>query len=394
MSRMGGMNDPYGGYDGYGGAAPPPKQASILNSQEEIDEFLAADGQDAAVLGYFETPAYEDDLDAFKEVSKKMEHMYRFAYTTNEEVIENSKFKGFAVYIYKPANMISEKYDEKLKNRFPGSSIKAESLGRFIEDKALPLVGYKVPETRQRYEHTDVPEFTLFTDIDVERNMKMFQYYANRLRKVAKDSIGTINFNIADRTLFSDYMHDAYGLESATAKKTPLYGIRKENVFFVPIEDNKFSTEAVRSFIADFLAGKIEGKEMQDPRDEEDMEPAYSAVIPLTGENFESIVYDDDAKDVMVEFYAPWCGHCKALKPEYEKLAQEYHVEGSTVVIAALDADTHSVPEGFDVQGFPTIMFLPAAVGGNRPTPIPYEGQRTAAAMSAFIKENAVSLKK
>ena len=63
------------------------------------------------------------------------------------------------------------------------------------------------------------------------------------------------------------------------------------------------------------------------------------------------------------------------------------------MIVTALDADSHPVPDGFDVQGFPTIMFLPAAVDGERPLAIPYEGARSAAAMSAFIQANAVSLK-
>lgn len=50
---------------------------------------------------------------------------------------------------------------------------------------------------------------------------------------------------------------------------------------------------------------------------------APTAVTVLTPDNFDKIVMDP-TKDVLVEFYAPWCGHCKSLAPIYEKVAATY----------------------------------------------------------------------
>ncbi|KAF7126390.1 hypothetical protein RHSIM_Rhsim11G0094000 [Rhododendron simsii] len=85
---------------------------------------------------------------------------------------------------------------------------------------------------------------------------------------------------------------------------------------------------------------------------------APSNVVVLTADNFDEVVLDEN-KDVLVEFYAPWCGHCKNLAPVYEKVATAFKLEDD-VVIANLDADKHKdLGEKYGVSGFPTLKFFP-----------------------------------
>ena len=42
----------------------------------------------------------------------------------------------------------------------------------------------------------------------------------------------------------------------------------------------------------------------------------------VVAQNFDEIV-NDESKDVLIEFYAPWCGHCKSLAPKYEEVAEK-----------------------------------------------------------------------
>lgn len=85
-----------------------------------------------------------------------------------------------------------------------------------------------------------------------------------------------------------------------------------------------------------------------------------SDVVVLDPSNFDSVVMDA-TKNVLVEFYAPWCGHCKSLTPVYDRLASVFKSD-KHVVIAKVDADAHgSLGEKFGVSGFPTLKWFPAS---------------------------------
>lgn len=102
----------------------------------------------------------------------------------------------------------------------------------------------------------------------------------------------------------------------------------------------------------------------------------------LVGKNFEEVVYDN-SKDVFVEFYAPWCGHCKNLAPEYEKLAKSLK-DVQSVVIAKVDSTANEV-KGHPIRGFPTLKFFPA----NNKKGLDFNADRTYEGILKYIKENA-----
>ncbi|RAL50037.1 unnamed protein product [Cuscuta campestris] len=106
-------------------------------------------------------------------------------------------------------------------------------------------------------------------------------------------------------------------------------------------------------------------------------------VVVLTEENFEKEVGQDAA--ALVEFYAPWCGHCKKLAPEYEKLATSFK-KAKSVLIGKVDCDEHkSLCTKYDVSGYPTIKWFPK--GSLEPKK--YEGARTSEALAEFVNTEA-----
>ncbi|KAI9276324.1 thioredoxin-like protein [Umbelopsis sp. AD052] len=109
-----------------------------------------------------------------------------------------------------------------------------------------------------------------------------------------------------------------------------------------------------------------------------------SDVVILDTKNFHSIV-DQSDKNVLVEFYAQWCGHCKSLAPIYEKLGNTFANE-KNCVIAKIDADTErDIGTEYDISGFPTLKFFPK---GDDKTPIAYEGARTEAGFVEFLNKH------
>ena len=110
------------------------------------------------------------------------------------------------------------------------------------------------------------------------------------------------------------------------------------------------------------------------------------AVIRADVVNLQSHTFDDyvgGEKGALVEFFAPWCGHCKNLAPEW-KIAGETFQESDGIVIAAVDAtENQDLASQFGVQGYPTIKYFPA--GSKEPEE--YTGGRTADTIVEWVNE-------
>ncbi|KAI8335744.1 thioredoxin-like protein [Chlamydoabsidia padenii] len=109
-------------------------------------------------------------------------------------------------------------------------------------------------------------------------------------------------------------------------------------------------------------------------------------VYVLTQSNFKTVI--DGSRPALVEFYAPWCGHCKNLAPIYSDLGDAF-AHSDDVIIAKVDADEHRDLGGaFDVQGFPTLKWFPKGVTSKEGVE-DYKGGRDLDSLSTFVREHS-----
>lgn len=109
-----------------------------------------------------------------------------------------------------------------------------------------------------------------------------------------------------------------------------------------------------------------------------------SNVVDLDPSNFDSVMLS--GKPGLVEFFAPWCGHCKKLAPVWEELADSFAASHKTVTIAKVDGDAHKeLSTKYGITGFPTIKWFDGSDG----LPEDYTGGRGIEQFQEFVSERS-----
>merc|ERR1712147_114621 len=151
--------------------------------------------------------------------------------------------------------------------------------------------------------------------------------------------MGTINTDEEDHKRIMEF----FGMEESELPSMRIIKLEEDMSKFKP-DSTELSDANIRSCIKAYLMS-------EEVPEDWGKEP----VKVLVGKNFEEVAMDTK-KDVLVEFYAPWCGHCKQLVPTWDKLGEKYK-DSETIVIAKMDSTTNEL-EDVKVQGFPTIKLF------------------------------------
>ncbi|KAG8416935.1 protein disulfide-isomerase precursor [Metarhizium acridum] len=303
-------------------------------TKDTLEEFKTADK--VVVVAYF---AADDKAsnETFTKVADKLRDNYLFGGVNDAAVAEAEGVKFPSIVLYKSFDEGKNTYTEKFE---------AEAIEKFAKTAATPLIGEVGPETYADYMSAGIPLAYIFAETQEERDA-----LSKDLKPVAEKYKGKINFATIDAKAFGAHAGN------------------------LNLETDKFPCLRHPPY-----SGKIEPSVKSEPIPENQDDP----VTIIVAKNYEQIVLDDK-KDVLVEFYAPWCGHCKALAPKYDQLGEAYKKSEfkDKVVIAKVDATANDVPD--DISGFPTIKLFAA---GKKDSPFTYSGARTVEDLIEFIKEN------
>ncbi|MCQ2815781.1 MAG: thioredoxin domain-containing protein [archaeon] len=332
-----------------------------LKNSDELEAFKKAN---EVCLVYFGENA--EDLKAVESVAREQDD-YVFGKIKDKAVMEKEGAKEGMVILYKQFDELKNVMTEKISKK---------SLVDFANAHSTPLVMKFDDKAAQLMFGKNVPGIILYRD-EKAANAKDLDEI---MRKAAEKIKGKLQVSTTDIK------------EGLQARLAEYIGVKAADLPTVRIADTKvdlkkynmegeITVDNIVKFVEDWEQGKLKPhlKTQEIPKEQK------GPVFTLVGKAFDKEVINND-KDVLVKFYAPWCGHCKKLAPIYEELAKKYK-DNDKLLIAECDATENEV-EQVSITGFPTIKFWP---GGKKSKAIDFNGDRTIDGFEKFLRDHCTN---
>ena len=309
----------------------PP--ATDLTAADDATKF--SESQKVVVVAYYASKD-SDNAKTFLEVAAGNDEV-PFGIISDEAVAKALDIKEEGVTLFK-------QFDEK-RAAF-AEEFTVENLKKFISANSLPLVVEFSHETASKIFGGEIKTHNLlfvnYKSDDYTKNIDSYRKVAGEFK--GKVLFVTINTEEAEHAKIMEF----FGLKADEAPAMRLIRLEEEMTKYKP-EKLDFSEDAVRSFVQGVIDGTIKQHLLsQDLPEDWDKEP----VKVLVSSNFDEVAMDKN-KDVLVEFYAPWCGHCKSLAPIYTQLAEKF-ADNDKIVIAKMDSTANEL-EHTKINSFPTL---------------------------------------
>jgi len=303
----------------------------------------------------------------FDSITKGYEEV-EFLYTTDSEIRE--KYHGddnTFVTIFKRFDEYKVDYTGELESR---------RLKEFVNEHQFPIViDYTEKGSERIFGQSAIPAVFLFID-QSDASTKAgeeFREVAEKLK--GRAFFAQVNMTAASHSRISDFF-------GVTKNRVPAVRIAQPTDGAAPQKykmDDDIPSENVEEYYKDYVDGKLRTYLKSEPIPD----ASGDAVRTVVAQNFKKVVLDP-SKDVLIEFYAPWCGHCQRISPLMESAAQKL-AKVSNVVIAKMDATANEV-EGINVNSYPTFKWYPAY---KKHAPVDVTDVTDESSIIAFVKKHS-----
>lgn len=337
--------------------------AVTLTTVEELTKFQ--NDNEVAVVGLFDN-LENTNVALFNSVAKTVDSV-SFAIATEAAVLAHLKVSG-------PQSIVLLKKFDEGRNDFSGE-FSEEEIKKFVHANQLALISEFNQETAQKIFGGDIKVHNL---LFTSKASKDFETILAQFKEAASGFRGRVIFVLIDTDVDeNERVMEFFGLKKEDAPTIRLISLGQDMTKYKP-ESSEITATVVAQFVQDFFDKKIKPHLLsQDVPADWDAQP----VKVLVGKNFDQVARDR-TKTVLVEFYAPWCGHCKQLAPIYDQLGENLK-DQPEFVVAKMDSTVNEL-EDIKIQSFPTIKLFPR----DSDAVIEYSGERTLDAMTRFLKSH------
>jgi len=339
-----------------------------LKTVADFETFTSKD--DVAVVAFLA----EDSklLKTFDKVADKLREKARFGKTNVADVLKKAGQKEDTLVLYRP-KVLANKFEPDFVV-YDGAFDK-DDIEKFVNKEYFGLVGVRTQDNAKEFK---APVVIAYFAVDYKKNPKGTNYWRNRILKVAEQYKDDFSFAISSKDEFQYEMNE-YGIDFVPSEKPVVTAKNAKGEKFINKEE--FSVENFSDFLKKLKAGELEPFLKSEPVPDMNDGP----VIVAVGKNFDDVV-TNNGKDTLVEFYAPWCGHCKKLTPIFDELA--FKLKNEDVSIVKMDATANDVPALYDVRGFPTLYWLPK---DSKDKPVRYDSGRETDDFIKYIAKHATN---
>ncbi|XP_052195315.1 protein disulfide-isomerase-like [Diospyros lotus] len=337
--------------------------SSEIKTAEDVSSLF--DEAKIFIIGVF--PEFSgEEFRNFTVLAEKLRSDYDFGHTLDAKLLPHggSSVNGPTIRLLKPFDELFTDFQD----------FQVDAMEKFVVEASVPIV---TVYDKDPYNHPFAMKFFYSSNVKVMLFVNFSDDHLDTFKSHYKD-VATAYKGKGVKFLLGEL--------EASQGVLQYFGLEGDHAPLIFIQTNdgqkylklNLEPDHITPWMKEYMDGKLKPYVKSEPIPEVNDEP----VKVVVADSLVDVVFNS-GKNVLLEFYAPWCGHCKKLAPILDEVAVSFESDPD-VIIAKLDATANDYPtQTFNVQGYPTMYFKSAS--GKL---LQYDGDRTKEDIIDFIQQN------